>query len=542
MATRYRLFRPLPTILLTLLLALPSASAERGPKVVYDSDFDGYVPVVGGIERPDLVVGRGDDRFPATARQGRRKARRGLRRERKALRRGRSWPAPPPPAREADARWEDAQAIVTELFIHDSNEQPVPGARVYRYSNPSFYPVNESSRGSRLFGSYRYLPYAFPAHAAQSCAERFEESFRSGEKELFQAAAADLDEWHNPWLNDSASAIRLPLEYVGTSDLTGRLRVVTGLFNVRDPERFPRAIVPSRMRVGFVVLADGYQSQLSERPYERGGLDEERSLTLLHGPGFRLFGSRAYQVAERLFDAIDLAPSHDFDEIAARIDRIVETLKTLVLLNPREEQQPLLDEAETRLISRLFSRAPPQHFLRLARRAVALTPNHPGRIYRLARALAAVDRGDDSASSRAASPETASEREAEMLLRRVIELDPEFLPALPVLDELLLRKNAELALRTRVFRAALEHYPFERFLRARLAGIALDSGHAARAFDHLRYTWAATPGLGQDQQLARSLADYYWRMGLPEKAGTFTWLLTGHAPEDPFVRVRQASP
>jgi hypothetical protein len=70
-----------------------------------------------------------------------------------------------------------------------------------------------------------------------------------------------------------------------------------------------------------------------------------------------------------------------------------------------------------------------------------------------------------------------------------------------------------------------------------MAVLDLEAGRPIRAFDHLRYTFMTSPGVGGDGELARELGDYFWRLGLPEKAGTFLWLRTGRPPEDPFVRI-----
>ncbi len=71
-----------------------------------------------------------------------------------------------------------------------------------------------------------------------------------------------------------------------------------------------------------------------------------------------------------------------------------------------------------------------------------------------------------------------------------------------------------------------------------MAVFQLKAGRDAEAFDNLRYTYMALPGLGGDRELALALSAFYWRMGLPEKAGAYAWLLTGRVPEDPFVRPR----
>ena len=57
------------------------------------------------------------------------------------------------------------------------------------------------------------------------------------------------------------------------------------------------------------------------------------------------------------------------------------------------------------------------------------------------------------------------------------------------------------------------------------------------AFDHLRYTWTATPGMGGERELARALAVYYQELGLTAKAGAYLWMYSRRMPEDPSIRI-----
>ncbi len=530
MATWYRLREGLPVVLLALVLSGTPTWAETAPQVVYDSEFQGYLPIVGGIERPDLAASRPEGRLPSVARKARRRARRRLRREA-----SRPWQIPGP--RSSPLRRLERRSVMTELLVYDSDEQPLLGARVYRYTDPSFYAVNEDEHGARLFAAYRYLPRSYPAARALADIRRLEEIWLDRPLEVTLPAFPVPDQWHNPWARENANDTNPPLEFVGTTDLHGRLHIVTPLFATRERKLFPQAIVPRTLRLGLVVVSDGYLAGLSEREYSRGGVREERTITLLPGRAHRVLAAPAFSVARRLFSRIDLSAQHRFEEIEAQIVRIAETLNTLALPYPEDERQRILDEARARLIARVQARAETPHRIPLARWILRLTPDSPVRKFRLARELAAIDRYDGHAGS-AAPEETPSEREAASLLQDALRRDPDFLPAARLAEELLRRRGPETARRRALLQQLFERHPFDRYLRARLASLAFNAERPVEAFDHLRYTFSAIPGLGRDPTLARALADYSWRLGLPEKAGTFTWLLTGRVPEDPFVRIR----
>lgn len=126
--------------------------------------------------------------------------------------------------------------------------------------------------------------------------------------------------------------------------------------------------------------------------------------------------------------------------------------------------------------------------------------------------------------------------EAERLLAAAAEADPRFLPSYRLRDRLLARRGAGDDERRRSVERLLAASPFDPWARARLAVFRLRAGREAEAFDHLRYTYMAIPGLGGDRELALALSAHYWRVGLPEKAGAYAWLLTGRVPEDPFRR------
>jgi hypothetical protein len=175
---------------------------------------------------------------------------------------------------------------------------------------------------------------------------------------------------------------------------------------------------------------------------------------------------------------------------------------------------------QARLVARLYRRAPVAAREPLAARAAALEPAAPARLYRLAAAQAGSVREEALTTARAAQA-----------------LDPQFLPVYALLDELLALERAPAADRLRLTQQALAAQPFDRRARGRSASLLLELKKDVEAFDHLRYTYACTPGLGGDRELAKRLADYYWRMGLPEKAGAYLWMLTGRVPEDPAVRV-----
>ena len=64
------------------------------------------------------------------------------------------------------------------------------------------------------------------------------------------------------------------------ADAAGRLVGVSGAFNLMSPDRFPDATMPRSIRIGHLVVADGYLlSEVLSRCHE-GGLEETRTVTL----------------------------------------------------------------------------------------------------------------------------------------------------------------------------------------------------------------------------------------------------------------------
>lgn len=507
--------------------------------VVYDGEFGGYVAVAGGIERPDLVVRQKSGRVPEAARLASRRARFGLRREKRAARSGKALPGwnPPQPRKAPSSRWIRTRAVTTQLFVLDEGGQPVSGARVFRYSDPAFYAVNDDDTGARLFGTYRFLPFSFSAAQAQSVLAAHEEFWGDSGFASIKEDSPDIDQFQNPWLPKEPLSGRSPLEYLGSTNEAGLLRSVSGVFNLRDETRFPRAVFPGALRIGFVVTADGYLPATSERRFEKGGVQDQQTVILLRAPDNPVVRSSYYLSALMHIDGA-VIEGLSGEKIEALVEKTVASLEpafAMVRETVRPQARTLITE---RLLTRLMRRAPAETRLDLARRLAGSDPQQPGRLVRLAHLLVAgaglspdIDPGAFPAAP------SAELKEAETLLSRAINLDPGFQDAYPLLDRLLLRRGATPAERRKMVQQVLKRFPFDRWGRARMATLLFLEGKEIEAFDQLRYTWAATPGLGGDRELARQLADYYWRLGLPEKAGAYLWMLTGRVPEDPSRRV-----
>ncbi len=531
---------------LALLLLVPSpaipTAVAAAPQVtlLFDSEFGGYVPVVGGIERPDLSVRKNDGRAPESAKKALKRAKRGVRRE--------EYPAGPgpllvpraAPARQVSRRWLRREAIATELLVLDGEGRPVEGARVYRYSDPSFYGVNQDSTGARLFDTWRLLPMPFPGRVAVDFVAAHEGYWRALEWAPVREITPNIDADYNPWTR-AASSSRPPVELVGATDPAGHLRVVSGLFNLRDERRFPRAVVPGALRLGFLVVADGYRATVSEKRFTKGGTFENRTLQLLEAPDHALFTSPDWRAALRLADDVTLdgktAPDLEED-----VNALMQPLVLPLARVPGTSRDAAWTEALARLWERLGTRAPGARQLEFGRRALALTPDDGTRLFRVALLLAAAE-GISAGDALGKEPVAASAalEEAEALLARAIDRQPRLLPPYRLLDHLLARRGARDDDRRAVVNRLLRESPFDPWGRARLAVFQLRAGRDAEAFDHLRYTYMAIPGLGGDRELARALSAHYWRVGLPEKAGAYAWLLTGRVPEDPFVRPRAAA-
>ncbi|MDH3285104.1 MAG: hypothetical protein OEQ13_10220 [Acidobacteriota bacterium] len=539
----------LVAVLAAAAFSISAAMAREEPRIVYDSEFQGYVPVVAGVERPDLVTAHGAGRAPDSIKQALKLARRGLRTEaREAARRSKS------SRRRGDGggplhlsrRWLRRHAVSTELEVLGASSRPVENARVYRFIDPAFYPVNEDENGARLFGAYRFLPYPFPALAALRAVRLHEETWLDEQMLPVLAGHPDIDQTQNPWLAEFRAAPAVPIEFVGRTNLAGRLSTICGVFNLNDEKKFPRAIVPETIRIGYVVMADGYQPAFTEKSFEHGGVSDQRRVRLLESRDAEVFLSLSYQAAQRVVDAIDVSASRPFAEINLELRRIVEDLEDVVARLPEHSRDATRGEAGARLASRLYRKAAPVHLPALARLASALTPDDPARLSRLASERAAQQGGAPSASAEAADSENGtgvsqrveSMQDVESSLREVVARTPGFLPAYALLDATLVERGASETERRKPLRQLLRLHPFDRWGRARLAVSLLKSGKTVEAFDHLRYTWMMVPRLAGDDELGRTLADHYWRLGLTEKAGIFARLLTGKDPEDPSVRVR----
>lgn len=532
--------------LATLLVLVPAAvSPATGPvSVLYDAEFGGYVPVLGGIERPDLAVDEGLGRVPETARKALRRAKSRARHDRlpEARTAASVVPGPGDAARKVSRRWLRKTAITTEFLVLDPAGQPVSGARVYRYLDPSYYVVNQDTSGARLYDAWRFMPFPFPGPVASATVSALEPYWRELGFAPVAELTANIDAEHNPWARPGAAPAPV-LEFVGRTNESGMLRTVSGAFNLRDARRFPHAVVPDAMRLGFVIVADGFLPGTTERRFASGGSFENRTVQLLLAPDHALFTSGEWLTALRAIDVLSPIDGRPVEHFEPEIARLVETLEP-ALAGVAETDRPAAQlEAQARLWERLGRRLSYTHQLGVARRVVDLTPQAATRLYRLALLLAhdaGVDPGDPA--PRTPIVPAAQLEEAEALLRRAVAATPRFAPAYRLLDELLVRRGAEPDARRVLVNRLLHESPFDPWARARMAVLLFRNGRDAEAFDHLRFTYMTLPGLGGDRELALALSAYYWRLGLPEKAGAYAWLLTGRPPEDPFAKPRAAAP
>ena len=536
-----RALAALGSALAVLAAPAPPALAAREPiSVIYDGEYGGYVPVVRGIERPDLAAASPGGQLPSSPRIAKRRARYGLARERRAGRTGAAAPAPPG-TNDPSRRWERRVGIATQFWVLDGDGLPVAGARVYRYTDPAFYAVNDDDTGARLFAHYRFLPYPYSTERALSDAVLHDETFQDLGFAPVAATGPDIDQSDNPFVRDGNGPAAPPLEFVGTTDAAGSLRAVSGIFNLFDPEKFPRAVAPAAIRVGYVIVADGYLPQVVERRHEKGGGLEGRTLILSEAPDRVVIRAPEYAGATEEIEGVEFAATAGAASATPAANRAVD--RALARLAPAlervapEARAAAGSAAEARLIARLYRRVPAEARVALAARAAALEPPTPARLYRLAVAQAGESRvAAAPAAAGPPAPDPAREA-AQATSREALTLDPQFLPAYALLDELLAQERAPAAERLKLAQQALAVQPFDRRARGRSAALLLELKKDVEAFDHLRYTYACTPGMGGDRELAKRLADYYWRMGLPEKAGAYLWMLTGRVPEDPSVRV-----
>jgi len=535
-----RALAALGSALAVLAAPAPPALAAREPiSVIYDGEYGGYVPVVRGIERPDLAAASPGGQLPSSPRIAKRRARYGLARERRAGRTGAAAPAPPG-TNDPSRRWERRVGIATQFWVLDGDGLPVAGARIYRYTDPAFYGVNDDDTGARLFAHYRYLPYPYPKERAFADALLHDETFQDYGFAPVAAAGPDIDQYDNPFVRDGRGPAAPPLEFVGTTDATGSLLAVSGIFNLFDQEKFPRAVAPAAIRVGYVIVADGYQPQVVERRHEAGGVPEGRTLILAEAPDRVVVRAPEYAAAIAEVERVEFATNGAGGAAQAAdgaVDRATALLAPALERVAPEARAAAASTAEARLIARLYRRAPAEAREALAARAAALEPATPARLYRLAVLRAGDARAAAVPLGAGASLPGPAQEEALAAARSALALDPQFLPAYALVDELMALERAPAAERLKLAQQALAAQPFDRRARGRSAALLLELKKDVEAFDHLRYTYACTPGMGGDRELAKRLADYYWRMGLPEKAGAYLWMLTGRVPEDPAVRV-----
>ncbi len=532
--------------LVALLLTGAAVLAAR-PPVVYDSDFRGYVPVIDGIERPDLVAEAGDGRVPADPRRA---ARLGARSVRRHLRRGVAIPPAllPPVADRDDAdgswRWRRKVAIVTQIQVLDETERPVEGARVYRYYDPTFYGVAEDADGARLVGFLRFLPAPNPALGLLEAIAENERTWRDDGFAPVAAAPADFDHRTSPFVRPRAEDLGPSLEFVGTTDAAGSVRVVSGLFNVRERRRFPRAVVPSAIRVGFIVVREGYQPGLSERRFERGGVRESRRVLLIRDRGHAVLLSREFELTERLVDGLAAREEISPERVVGELDRLLARIDDLLYRVDDAWRDRVRAEARTALFDRLFRRGADAWRRALLAWWLTERPDDAVAHWRLAR-LAAARAGVRFDRATVFIPRTElpdDERRRAMLssaeehLERARRLAPRLLAVYPLLDELLARKGGEAAGRARLLRRGLAETPFNPWLRGRLAALLLAGGNETAALDHLRYSTVLMPRWHADLALAEALAQHDWQRGLVERAGMWSFWATGRLPEDLYPR------
>nr|MCU0230732.1 hypothetical protein [Acidobacteriota bacterium] len=385
---------PRSRLLLGALLALlaaelsPAPAAREPISVIYDGEYGGYVPVVRGIERPDLAAASPGGQLPSSPRIAKRRAWWGLARERRAGRTGTALPAPPGTA-DPSRRWERRVGITTQFWVLDGEGLPVAGARIYRYTDPAFYAVNDDDTGARLFAHYRYLPYPYAKERALADVLAHDETFQDYGFAPVAAVGPDIDERANPFVRDRVEPAAPPLEYVGSTDATGALRAVSGIFNLLDPEKFPRAVAPSAIRVGYIVVAEGYLPQAVERRHEKGGVLEGRTLILEATVDRTVLRSPEFAAALATVDRVDFADgARAAQDSDAAVDRAMAQLVPLFERLAPEGRAEAASATQARLVARLYRRAPVAAREPLAARAAALEPAAPARLYRLAAAQA----------------------------------------------------------------------------------------------------------------------------------------------------------
>ncbi|GEM_PF-3448716 len=525
-------------VLAVTLTGLTSASAARGPQVVYDDEYRGYVPIVSGIARPDLVTKAGQGRVPSDPDKARREARKALRR----LARDRNRGVEPDSPRRLSRRWLRKRAVITDLLVLGPHDAPIRGARVYRYYDPSFYSVSQDRDGARLFGLYRYLPFPMPGEQAQRLAVEHDEYWRGLRFAPIRTLHADIDDRSNPWRRDTRLMPIPALEFVGYTDDAGTLQAISGVFNLRDEKRFARAIVPSALRIGYIILAEGYLPERSERRFQDGGITESRTIRLLGAPDHSFATDYALQAVRRLTGGVDMGPERSEAEVRAQVELLLNQIDKLAFRAPADRREQIVNKQKAEILVALSRQADLKHQEFLLLEARKYQPADPFPPFRLG-VLFAVRAGlHGTGPARPGSTETLDPQDeeallrAESLFRESRSLAPSFLPNYAWLDRVIARRGGGIDERARIIDALLETNPFDSWARARRAYFDLERHRINQAFDHLRYAWCASPGFGGDRELALALADYYWRLGLPEKSGTIAWMLTGSVPEDPFVR------
>jgi hypothetical protein len=543
-----RKINPPAAALLALLILAPPAMA-RGksdlpdPQLVYDGEYGGYVAIVEGIQRPDLTAdetGRVAESKEQALRIFHEKA--GQEPAGEPLARHLLLYAPKPEkkgwrAKRRYRRWVKKVGLSTELYLHDRYGVPVEGALVFRFHDPSFYAWNLSRGGGRLVDGYRMRPRPFPAETAQRLLETYLDRWVDAGAFPVAAGRADFDLEDNPWVRWWRAESLPPLEYVGRSDADGHLVAVSGVFNLLREDEFPMATMPRAVRVGYLVVAEGFLTEVSVERFTEGGVKESRHLALAESHDHELTTSSQYRAAVAAAAELGAAggPSSEVDH-EARDETLRGLLASLELSAPRvdpEHRETVLLRAQQRVLRAAAARAPLGSREDLLRWALSLEPGSAHLHHQLGLTLAALEGVYPYEMTAATREPTPRLREAEQEARLAVELAPAFAPAYALADRLAALRGAPAGEREALLAGLLEANPYDRWARARAATVLLRDGRPNRALQHLPYTWASGSRYGVDLPLALALAEYYRDQGLPEKAGYFAFTTSGRVPEDP---------
>lgn len=530
-----------------LLLGAPADAKRRAevpdPHLIYDGEYGGYVAIVDGIQRPDLTAdetGRVAESKDEALRIYREKA--GQEPPGDSLSRHLLVHAPEPEKRGRRAkrryrRWVKKVGVSTEIFVHDRFGVPVEDALVFRFHDPSFYAWNQARGGARLVDGYRMRPRPFPTEKAGQLLETYLDRWVDAGAYPVAAGRADYDLEDNPWVRWYRAESLPPLEYVGRTDADGHVSAVSGVFNLLREDSFPMATMPRAIRVGYLVAAEGFLTEVSVERFSEGGVRESRHLSLAESPDHELMTSSQFLAAVAAAAELGASGGASGDEdLEARDETLRGLLGSLELSAPRvdpEHREAALRRAQERVLRAAAARAPLNRREALLRWALRFGPDSAHLHHQLGSTLAALEGVYPYEMTVSTTEPTPRLQEAEQEARLAVELDPSFAPAYALADRLAALRGAPAEEREALLDGLLELNPYDRWARARAATVLLRDGHPSRALQHLPYTWAAGSRFGVDLPLALALAEYYRAQGLPEKAGYFAFTTSGRVPEDP---------